>query len=105
MPIQEKIGYAIILMDILLTLTWIITYIHVGRKYIGNKYDLKNMSKHEETEMLRKLKFVVLSMITAGIILPLAVFIWNTVYKDLYTMSFERFTEFLRTLLHTKINL
>ena len=103
MPIQEKIGYAIILAAILLTLTWIISYIHVGRKYIGNKYVPEHMRRQNNTELLKKMKFVVLCMITAGIILPLAVFIWTAANKDIYTMSFERFTEFLRTLLHTKI--
>lgn len=105
MPIQEKIGYAIILTDILLALAGIITYILLARKYIGNNYDLNHLSQKDETELNRGLKFFIFSLITAGLILPLTVYIWNTVYRDLYTMSFERFTEFLRTLLHTKINL
>lgn len=100
MPIQEKIAYAIILMEILLGLAGFITYILAARKYIGD-----NLSQKDETELVRKLKFFLFCLITAGLILPLTLYIWNTVYKDLYTMSFERFIEFLRTLLHTKINL
>lgn len=106
MPIQEKIGYAIILIEILLALAGFITYILAARKYIGDKSDhVGPLSQKDETELVRKLKFFLFSLITAGLILPLTLYIWNTVYKDLYTMSFERFAEFLRTLLHTKINL
>lgn len=101
MPIQEKIAYAIILMEILLGLAGFITYILAARKYIGDK----SVSQKDETELVRKLKFFLFCLITAGLILPLTLYIWNTVYKGLYTMSFERFIEFLRTLLHTKINL
>ena len=104
MPIQEKIGYAIILTDILLALAGIITYILLARKYIWSKDDLvEHVNQKDETELVGKMKFFLFSLITAGIILPLTVYILNTFYKDLYTMSFERFTEFLRTLLHTKI--
>ena len=105
MPIQEKIGYAIILIIILLQLTWVIAYIHLVRKYISNNYIPEHMRRQSDADLLRKLKFVVLCMIAAGIVVPIALLIWNTANKDIYTMSFERFTEFLRTLLHTKINL